>query len=204
MQNYNIFTSFSPQKIRQFSREIKVEFLDKKWRFRTVWELWDSSFSLKTVHLLCLQSWLTYFPQILTDEQGSSRLSFISGMSQSQAASSSILQNSGKITFWIEMQQCQDGGLRAELLIKSAHSNSMRLGTCQLRKRVRFMIQKSSNKKSPQASLESSVGWKWMGTLAHCSKSSFFVQKFNFDFPWKLSIFLGGEKLVKMLWFWAF
>ena len=26
---------------------------------------------------------------------------------------------------------------------------------------------------------------------AHCSKSSFFVQKFNFDFPRKLSIFLG-------------
>ena len=25
---------------------------------------------------------------------------------------------------------------------------------------------------------------------AHCSKSSFFVQKFNFDFPWKVSIFL--------------
>ena len=64
-QNPNIFTSFSPkffwqffswnqscqqlkspkpqhfhefftQKNRQFSREIKVEFLDKKWRFRTV------------------------------------------------------------------------------------------------------------------------------------------------------------------------
>ena len=28
---------FTPKKIRQFSREIKVEFLDKKWRFRTVW-----------------------------------------------------------------------------------------------------------------------------------------------------------------------
>ena len=26
---------------------------------------------------------------------------------------------------------------------------------------------------------------------AHCSKSSFFVQKFNFDFPRKLSIFWG-------------
>ena len=37
----------------------------------------------------------------------------------------------------------------------------------------------------------------------HCSKSSLIVQKFNFDFPRKLSIFLG-EKLVKMLWFWAF
>ena len=40
-----------------------------------------------------------------------------------------------------------DGGHSAELLIKSAHSTSMRLGTCQLRKRVRFMIQKNSNKK---------------------------------------------------------
>ena len=38
---------------------------------------------------------------------------------------------------------------------------------------------------------------------AHCSKSSFFVQKFNFDFPRKLSIF-WGEKLVKLLWFWTF
>ena len=37
----------------------------------------------------------------------------------------------------------------------------------------------------------------------HCSKSSFFVQKFNFDIPRKLSIFLG-EKLVKLLWFWTF
>ena len=33
----------------------------------------------------------------------------------------------------------------------------------------------------------------------HCSKFSFFVQKFNFDFPRKLLIFLG-EKLVKMFW----
>ena len=39
--------------------------------------------------------------------------------------------------------------------------------------------------------------------LSHCSKSSFFVQKFNFDFPRKLSIF-WGEKLAKMLRFWAF
>ena len=38
----------------------------------------------------------------------------------------------------------------------------------------------------------------------HCSKCSFFVQKINFDFPRKLSIFFGGEKLVKMLWFWTF
>ena len=34
----------------------------------------------------------------------------------------------------------------------------------------------------------------------HCSKSSFFVQKFNFNLPRKLSIFLS-EKLVKMLRF---
>ena len=36
VQNHNIFTSFSPSKNRQFSLEIKAEFLDKKWRFRTV------------------------------------------------------------------------------------------------------------------------------------------------------------------------
>ena len=37
---HEIFT----QKNRQFSREIKVEFLDKKWRFRTVCGLsWDSN-----------------------------------------------------------------------------------------------------------------------------------------------------------------
>ena len=40
-------------------------------------------------------------------------------------------------------------------------------------------------------------------TITHCSKSSFFVQKFNYDFPRKLSIF-WGEKLVKMLRFWTF
>ena len=40
-------------------------------------------------------------------------------------------------------------------------------------------------------------------TMTHCSKSSFFVQKFNFDFPRKLSIF-SGEKLMKMLWFRTF
>ena len=39
-------------------------------------------------------------------------------------------------------------------------------------------------------------------TFAHCSKSSFFVQKFNFDVLRKLSIFLG-EKVVKMLGFWT-
>ena len=36
-KNHNIFTSFNPKKYRRFSREIKVEFLDKKLRFRTVW-----------------------------------------------------------------------------------------------------------------------------------------------------------------------
>ena len=39
--------------------------------------------------------------------------------------------------------------------------------------------------------------------FSHFLKSSFFVQKFNFDFPKKLSNF-WGEKLVKMLWFWTF
>ena len=56
MQIPNIFTSFSPKffltiflvksklstfhpkQFDTFSREIKVEFLDKKWRFRTVWQ----------------------------------------------------------------------------------------------------------------------------------------------------------------------
>ena len=37
-------------------------------------------------------------------------------------------------------------------------------------------------------------------TSAHCSKSSFFVQKFYFDFPRKNV----GWKLVKMLGFWTF
>ena len=32
-------------------------------------------------------------------------------------------------------------------------------------------------------------------SISHCSKSSFFVQKFNFDFPWKLSIFWGWKTL---------
>ena len=30
----------------------------------------------------------------------------------------------------------------------------------------------------------------------HCAKSSFFVQKFNFDFPRKLSIFLAENVVV--------
>ena len=32
--------------------------------------------------------------------------------------------------------------------------------------------------------------------FTHCSKSSFFVQKFNFDFPRHLSIFLGENVVV--------
>ena len=39
---------------------------------------------------------------------------------------------------------------------------------------------------------------------AHCSKSSFFVQKINFDLPEKIVNFFVVEKLVKMLWFWTF
>ena len=68
---------------------------------------------------------------------------------------------------------------------------------------------------------------------SHCLKSSFFVQKFNFEFPRKIVEFVWvktrentavldflavdnfdftrkivknilGEKLVKMLWFWTF
>ena len=39
--------------------------------------------------------------------------------------------------------------------------------------------------------------------ISHCSESPFFVRKFNFNFPRKLSIF-WGEKLGKMLWFWTF
>ena len=44
------------------------------------------------------------------------------------------------------------------------------------------------------AAAESSVMGDRQGKT-HCSKSSFFVQKFNFDFP---------RKFVKMLWFWTF
>ena len=78
-----------------------------------------------------------------------------------------------------------------------------------------------------------SIGYSVSLTKTHCSKSSFFVHKFNYDFLRKLSTFLGGktrenvavldflavdnfdftrklskkklgEKLVKMLWFWTF
>ena len=42
--------------------------------------------------------------------------------------------------------------------------------------------------------------------LCFCLKSSFFVHKFNFDFPRKMSgfLFFFCEKLVKMLWFLTF
>ena len=45
---------FHPPKKRQFSREIKVEFLDKKWRFRTVW--YSNGTSLISVDLSRLPS----------------------------------------------------------------------------------------------------------------------------------------------------
>ena len=38
-------------------------------------------------------------------------------------------------------------------------------------------------------------------SLSHCSKSSFFVQKVNFDFTRKIVKKNLGEKLVKMLGF---
>ena len=41
------------------------------------------------------------------------------------------------------------------------------------------------------------------GFYAHCSKSSFFVQKIRLWFPVKIVDFLG-EKLVIILWFWTF
>ena len=55
-QNHNIFTSFSPKKNQQFSREIKVEFLDKKWRFRTVWQFRQGKAALVFLPLLCLSA----------------------------------------------------------------------------------------------------------------------------------------------------
>ena len=42
-----------------------------------------------------------------------------------------------------------------------------------------------------------------LGTYQTVRNLYFFVQKFNFDFPRKFSTFLG-EKLAKMLRFWAF
>ena len=60
-----------------------------------------------------------------------------------------------------------------------------------------FMILLSKNWRYGQNRRQNWMNW------SHCSKSSFFVQKFNFDFPRKLSIF-WVEKLVKMLWFWTF
>ena len=49
---------FTPQKNRQFYREIKVEFLDKKWRFRTVCSLVKKSGFL----LQCKMQWCFLFP----------------------------------------------------------------------------------------------------------------------------------------------
>ena len=45
------FHEFFTHKNRQFSREIKVEFLDKKWRFRTVWRR-NNRFLLTTTRFL--------------------------------------------------------------------------------------------------------------------------------------------------------
>ena len=45
--------------------------------------------------------------------------------------------------------------------------------------------------------------FRQMATICTLFEIFIFVQKFNFDFPRKLSIF-GCEKLVKMLWFWTF
>ena len=49
------FTSFSPPKNWQFSREIKVDFLDKKWRFRTVWCIF--AFQLLYLEWAKLRNW---------------------------------------------------------------------------------------------------------------------------------------------------
>ena len=43
--------------------------------------------------------------------------------------------------------------------------------------------------KTTDATLLQAMDQKLKGTHPHCSKSSFFVQKFNFDFPRKLLIF---------------
>ena len=45
------FHEFFSQKNRQFSQEFKVEFLDKKWRFRTVFVYWGQTFKIRLKHL---------------------------------------------------------------------------------------------------------------------------------------------------------
>ena len=66
-----------------------------------------------------------------------------------------------------------------------------------------FLENQSSNKLSERnyvgLKLSSKIFWKV--SFAHCSKSSFFVQKFNFDFTRKIVKRKLGEKLVKMLGF---
>ena len=60
------------------------------------------------------------------------------------------------------------------------------------------------NKCFPKGSnIKDCIDFWYQVSKTHCSKSSFFVQKLNFDFPRKLSIF-WAEKLVKMLWFCTF
>ena len=53
---------------------------------------------------------------------------------------------------------------------------------------VRSITQFQVNSRDSKSfELEKTFATLW--TFSHCSKSSFFVQKFNFDFPRKLSIF---------------
>ena len=59
------FHEFFSQRNRQFSREMNVEFLDKKWRFRTVckkentYDLCSSESSTYTAFQLLFPSWLS-------------------------------------------------------------------------------------------------------------------------------------------------
>ena len=48
-------------KNRQFSREIKVEFLDKKWRFRTVCDGWKPSLIAQLKRDVLWDHWFFYF-----------------------------------------------------------------------------------------------------------------------------------------------
>ena len=52
------FHEFFTQKNRQFFREIKVEFLDKKWRFRTVW--FDWTFDVNSKRFFSRKHWQTW------------------------------------------------------------------------------------------------------------------------------------------------
>ena len=74
------FHEFFTPKNRQFSREIKVEFLDKKWRFRTVWSEGSNSmrilFSTHFVDLFsdgCLSTFGTTWASILPPQINQNR-----------------------------------------------------------------------------------------------------------------------------------